>query len=73
MSWKKNIRVFFVTGILIVFLFSSCYKTDFDKITDDIVWSPDISLSLGEAEASQEQVPPLDVPFHYSTVLYDTI
>ena len=35
---------------LFVFLFSSCYKTDPDKISDDFVWSPDISLPIGSVQ-----------------------
>jgi len=69
---KKTITMVFAAGLL-VFLFTSCYKTDPDKISDDFVWSPDISLALGEVETSLSKIPPNDVPYHYSATLYDTI
>jgi len=58
-----------------VLVFSSCYKTDPDMISDDLVWSPDISMPLGDVQASLSQREADAIPpnTHVSKVLYDTL
>ncbi len=58
-----------------VFVFSSCYKIDPDMISDDLIWSPDISLPLGDVQASLSQREADAIPpnTHVSKQLYDTL
>ena len=72
---KRSIDIYkaLTAATLLVFLFSSCYKTDPDKISDDITWKPDISLPVGETEFSLTSAPDEVPPFRYSKILYDTL
>ncbi len=72
---KRNINIYkaFATAFLLAFLLFSCYKTDPDKISDDIKWKPDVSLPMGETELSLTSVPDKVPPFRYSKILYDTL
>ncbi len=64
-----------VWGFMAVLLFTSCYKTDPEMISDDLIWTPDISLPLGDVTASLSQKVADAIPpdTHVSKILYDTI
>ena len=69
----KNILKFLVPVLFLVFLFSSCYKTDFDNISDELTLKPDVSFPIGETVLSLASVPDKDPPFRFSKQLYDTV
>ena len=66
---SKNIFLLFAVFTLFVVLFSSCYKTDIDKISDDFEWNPDISVALGETIATMKY----NEDEYINNRLYDTI
>ena len=72
---NRSVNINKVLGavFLLAFLFLSCYKTDIDKISDDIARRPDVSLPVGKVELSLTSVPDKDPPFRYSKTLYDTL
>jgi len=68
----------FAFVVLVGMVFSSCFKTDLNSISDDVTWSPNLSIPVGAVtfSVSQEEANSVDVGDFYTPppeLWYDTL